>query len=494
MAVNDFLAEKFHKIRLLKQSVRGAVWLAEDSAGHFVVWKETTVTGLPYNILKKNPYRLWPTVLYYCETEKGSVIIEEYINGENISDRLANGKQFSKSEVMSILWQLVDGLIVLHKLGIIHRDIKPGNLIWQSGNIYLIDFETARQPKKESESDTCLLGTRGYAAPEQFGFAQTDVRSDIYSLGVTLKEIAGPDISPELAELLQRCTALDPAQRFQSVAEIRSFWQNRQRNHYLKIAGILFFCLLAAVIGWQSGREEQKIPDTPAPIRDQQLKKSESDKTIGGSAEKTEKDIGSWVEGNMAIDGDRKGTLPENNVPVVTNPRLEQTIYLNGEPYDKPHIVFTSDEYRKWPRLAHDKQTGHYSMMLPGEWDVRMHIVNRTGETVRNLQLEIEYDTAPAAPNEIGSKRRKEYIAGKSLAPGEEMDFEWSFTNKIIMNGPGDCLYRIFLRIQYEGEYDVWDCAAGRYGGKNSDITLSLSNVNGYNILDETILDPRKTK
>lgn len=493
MAVNDFLAENFHKIRLLKQSVRGAVWLAEDSAGHFVVWKETTLTGLPYNILKKNPYRLWPTVLYYCETEKGSVIIEEYINGENISDRLANGKQFSKSEVMSILWQLVDGLIVLHKLGIIHRDIKPGNLIWQSGNIYLIDFEVARQPKKETECDTFLLGTRGYAAPEQYGFAQTDVRSDIYSLGVTLKEIAGADISPELAELLQRCTALDPAQRFQSAAEIRNFWQKRHSDHYLKIAGILFLGVLVAVVGWQSGREEQKIPDTSPPVLKQHLKKSESDKTMEVSAEKTEKDTDSQVEGNMAINEKRKDGN-KTAVPTVMTPRLEQTIYLNGEVYDKPHIVFTSDEYRKWPRLAHDKQTGHYSMMLPGEWDVRMHIVNRTGETVRNLQLEIEYDTAPAAPNEIGSKSRKEYIAGKSLAPGEEMDFEWSFTNKIIMNGPGDCLYRIFLRIQYEGEYDVWDCAAGRYGGKNSDITLSLSNVNGYNILDETILDPRKTK
>lgn len=481
MGVHDFLAGQFHKIRLLKQSARGEVWLAEDSAGHFVVWKETTVTGLPYRILKENPYRLWPAVLYCCETEKGSVIIEEYINGDNIGDLLQLGKKFTENEVMSILWQLVDGLIVLHKLGIIHRDIKPGNLIWQNGNVYLIDFETARQPNKESECDTRLLGTRGYAAPEQFGFAQTDARSDIYSLGVTVKELAGNDIPADLAELLRRCTAIDPAQRFRSAEEIKAYWQGRKRNRYLKTVAVIFFCLLAAMAGWLSNKQPQKNAETqPAPLTEKQEQPDKKD-TLKPDEEPS--DPGKATDGEKVAEPLVKPQKEEKR-------RIEQTIYLNGEIYDKPHIVFTSDEYRKWPRLQHNKAMGKYSMVLPGEWNVRMHVVNLTGETVNNLRLEIEYDTALPDPESFG-ERRKEYIEGKSLAPGEEMDFEWSFTGKIIMHGQ-DGSYRIVLRMLYDGEYDVWDCAARRYGGKNSDIKLTQMAVGGYSIFDEITPDPRK--
>ena len=85
---------------------------------------------------------------------------------------------------------MCDGLKELHEQKIIHRDIKPSNMILQAdGRIRLIDFDAARIFKDNKATDTELLGTKDYAPPEQYGFGQTDPRSDIYSLGVTIKNV-----------------------------------------------------------------------------------------------------------------------------------------------------------------------------------------------------------------------------------------------------------------------------------------------------------------
>ena len=88
--------------------------------------------------------------------------------------------------------ELCEVLVFLHGYGIIHRDIKPSNLLLApDGHIRLIDFDAAREGKPSADNDTRLLGTRGYAPPEQYGFAQTDSRADIYAAGVTMKQLLG---------------------------------------------------------------------------------------------------------------------------------------------------------------------------------------------------------------------------------------------------------------------------------------------------------------
>ncbi len=109
--------------------------------------------------------------------------------------------------------------VILEK-NIIHRDIKPSNMILQGDRIRLIDFDAARIFKPGQETDTKLLGTKGYAPPEQFGSGQTDSRSDIYALGVTMKILLGGNCGG-LTDILDRCTELDPKNRFQNVAELK---------------------------------------------------------------------------------------------------------------------------------------------------------------------------------------------------------------------------------------------------------------------------------
>ncbi|MDE7247987.1 MAG: protein kinase, partial [Lachnospiraceae bacterium] len=136
----------------------------------------------------------------------------------------------------------------LHGRGIIHRDIKPSNLIMaDDGHIRLIDFDAARMPKAEQEQDTHLLGTRGYAAPEQYGFAQTDERTDIYSLGITLERLLGENFQrPRYRKILHKCSDLDPNKRYQSVREVQeAFFQKKQK----RICGCAVACVLAVIFG-----------------------------------------------------------------------------------------------------------------------------------------------------------------------------------------------------------------------------------------------------
>ena len=112
-------------------------------------------------------------------------------------------------------------------MGAVHRDVKDSNVILRGSDAVLIGFDASRIVKPECPADTVILGTTGYAAPEQFGLSQTDGRADIYSLGVLLNVmLTGQHPSHRLAEghagrIIRRCTMMNPDQRFRNVLELR---------------------------------------------------------------------------------------------------------------------------------------------------------------------------------------------------------------------------------------------------------------------------------
>lgn len=177
---------------------------------------------------------------------KDTIVIERYIQGDTLEQLISEGKSFSQSQVRTVFDNLLDAIETLHKNNIIHRDIKPSNvIITENGEAILIDYSIARPYSDKRDSDTELLGTIGYAAPEQFGFAQSDYRTDIYALGLTLKEIINHrNASQKLCNAIERCTEFDPSRRFQSVDEIR---------RYIKKPSLYLWALLAigvvAVVG-----------------------------------------------------------------------------------------------------------------------------------------------------------------------------------------------------------------------------------------------------
>jgi serine/threonine protein kinase len=111
-------------------------------------------------------------------------------------------------------------------MGAVHRDIKPENVILRETGAVLIDFDASRIYKEAQENDTKVLGTTGYAAPEQYGIAQTDGRADIYSLGVLMnvmltgKHPATVLAGGRMGHIILRCTMMNPDKRFQTIRHL----------------------------------------------------------------------------------------------------------------------------------------------------------------------------------------------------------------------------------------------------------------------------------
>ena len=149
-------------------------------------------------------------------------VLEEYIQGDSLAFLLA-GACLTPAEARKITLQLCNALWVLHSMGAVHRDIKPENVIVRGSEAVLIDFDASRIFKSGTNQDTQILGTAGYAAPEQYGITQTDERADIYSLGVLLNiMLTGKHPSKELASgrlgrIVQKCTMVNPKKRYKSV-------------------------------------------------------------------------------------------------------------------------------------------------------------------------------------------------------------------------------------------------------------------------------------
>jgi hypothetical protein len=178
---------------------------------------------------------------FFNESQRYYMVME-FIDGSTLEELLErNGSPFSERRALGWARQLCDVLEYLHSQHppIIFRDMKPGNImLTRNGRIKLIDFGIARFFRSTSPQDTQLLGTPGFAPPEQYGKTQTDERSDVYSLAITLFQLLtnmlpetgfglkdvrmiNPEISPTVARVLERGAALDPEERYNSVADFR---------------------------------------------------------------------------------------------------------------------------------------------------------------------------------------------------------------------------------------------------------------------------------
>ena len=206
-------------VELLHQSDKSTVALVIDmETGKKVVRKELSGRHLIYSKLQTIYHPYLPNILSVRLENGKTNVTEEYIEGASLG-RIS----LSERGLTRAFLELCQVLEFLHDHGILHRDIKPDNiLLAPDGHIRLIDFDAAREPKANEAQDTRLLGTRGYAPPEQFGFAQTDARADLYALGATFRQLLGPVARKgRWRHILRRCTALDPKDRYASAGQIR---------------------------------------------------------------------------------------------------------------------------------------------------------------------------------------------------------------------------------------------------------------------------------
>lgn len=175
-------------------------------------------------INRPNLMRVYDTVI----TDGECVSICEYIEGVTLEKYVESNRLFSEIEVRNITAQLCDGLDALHRCGIIHRDITPSNIMLSSdGIVKIIDYDIVRTVKRGQSADTQVLGTPGFAAPEQFGFSQTDSRADIYSCGVMMNYLLTGNLPNEklyfgnLTPIIQKCVEMDCENRYHSALELK---------------------------------------------------------------------------------------------------------------------------------------------------------------------------------------------------------------------------------------------------------------------------------
>ncbi len=217
----------FEPVRLLKRGARGSVTLLRHrETGKRYVFRQFTGSADVYRRLLTVDCPHLPRVEEVAEQDGRVAVLEEYVQGDTLTFLLEGGV-LSWPEARRVTEDLCAALWVLHSMGAVHRDVKDSNVILRGEQAVLIDFDASRMVKPDGNADTVVLGTTGYAAPEQFGLSQTDGRADIYSLGVLLNVmVTGQHPSRQLApghagRVVQRCTMTNPDQRYQTVRELR---------------------------------------------------------------------------------------------------------------------------------------------------------------------------------------------------------------------------------------------------------------------------------
>jgi len=167
------------------------IYLVQDiRTGKFYVKKLLTVYNAEiYHYLMDHPIANTPKIYLAGESDGILTVVEEYIPGDTLEEILEEKKTLPEKQVIEITLQLSLILRAFHSCdpAIVNRDIKPSNIkISPDGMVKLLDMNAAKWTNAEAERDTKLLGTQGYAAPEQYGFGPSSVQTDIYALGVLM--------------------------------------------------------------------------------------------------------------------------------------------------------------------------------------------------------------------------------------------------------------------------------------------------------------------
>ncbi|MCD8104401.1 MAG: serine/threonine protein kinase [Lachnospiraceae bacterium] len=217
----------------------GISLVQDDRSGKFYVKKCLTVYNAEiFRALQEHPIPGTPKIYAAIEDADKAVltVIEEYLPGDSLQELLDTRGIFLEAQVISIALELTSIVRSLHQSepAIIHRDIKPSNvLLTPDGQVKLLDFNAAKFAASDEQGrDTVLLGTRGFAAPEQYGFAASSVQTDLYAIGVLMNVLLTGKLPAEqmaegsLSEIIATCTQIDPKNRYASAEALIHALQN----------------------------------------------------------------------------------------------------------------------------------------------------------------------------------------------------------------------------------------------------------------------------
>ncbi|MBR6701984.1 MAG: serine/threonine protein kinase [Clostridia bacterium] len=173
----------------------------------------------------------------YTEIGGRPYVVREFVCGRTLDDYIEYNGKIPDDRIREIALDICAGLSAIHSLGIVHRDITPDNIIIEEdGNARIIDFGISRLSDGNKSKDTQILGTVGYAAPEQFGFHQTTGKADIYALGALINYMAEGVLPNEhltegaFRKIVLKCTQMDESKRYRDIDEAAAALDKSRRK------------------------------------------------------------------------------------------------------------------------------------------------------------------------------------------------------------------------------------------------------------------------
>lgn len=202
---------------------------------------------------------------YRIFEENGEVyLVREYIEGMSLAQMVLQKGGISEAEICRISRKICQTAEQFQNPDepMIHRDIKPENIVvTPGGEVVFIDFGTMRSYKKDGSRDTFVVGTRGTAAPEQYGYTQTDQRTDVYAIGQTMlymvsesyemNQLSECAVSRRMKKIIEKACSFEPDKRYGDAAQLRRAVEKCQANNRKKVykkAGAVFGLIAAGYI------------------------------------------------------------------------------------------------------------------------------------------------------------------------------------------------------------------------------------------------------
>ena len=249
----------YQEIAVWGEDIKTAMKLVRNEEGRTLLCKRIDSSLLPiYRRLINIEHENIIKVYGITKDEYGILAVMEYFPSKTLEEKMLENGIFSVRDMKSVILQIAKGVSTIHDFGIVHRDLSANNiLIDKSGRVKITDFGIARMYDKDKNTDTRILGTHGYAAPEQFGFIQTDRKADVYAIGVLMNVMLSGKMPNEklykgdskLMDIIQRCTSMKPADRYE-IEEILDLLGYKINNK-----SILKRRIIRSIPGFRSGNK-----------------------------------------------------------------------------------------------------------------------------------------------------------------------------------------------------------------------------------------------
>ena len=327
----EFIMSQIKHIREIKENEKTKISLVfyeglQDTCV-FKVCKDRDLSEV-YKALMDVRHPNLAKIYDYVYEDGNTYVIEEYIRGKTLAQILEEEGTFLEEDTKRIVSELCDGLEVFHHHvpAIIHNDIKPSNImLCEDGTVKLFDFDISRIYKEGSYKNTKFMGTHEYAAPEHYGFGQSEPETDIYSLGVTMHEMltgVGLDskrnvtYQGELANVIRKCVEIDKKKRYASTNALKADLKKVKKIAVFMsapvVASICTIVILIIGVCWFS----QYMENVKGP---QNIEQTEENGTESGGAE----NIGENIE-TEGVDGTEESVSTENSMQEDSSGNIQE--------------------------------------------------------------------------------------------------------------------------------------------------------------------------